>query len=125
MNVYLVIVVLLSAAGQVLVKAGANLTLPDQDEPDDTGLARRLRAFVRKAMNPWLLAGMACVALVPLLYTRALAGSALSAVYGATGLSYPLVIVASALVFGERIGRRQIAGGALIVAGFLVWSGVR
>ncbi len=123
MSVYLLVVVLLSAAGQVLVKAGSNLTLPDQDEPGGLGLVRRLCAFVRKAMNPWLLAGMACVAFVPLLYTRALAGSTLSTVYGATGLSYPLVILASALVFGERIGRRQIAGGVLIVAGFLVWSG--
>ena len=108
----------------MLVKAGANLTLPGQDEPADLGLVQRLRAFARKAMNPWLVAGIACVALVPLLYTRALAGSALSTVYGATGLSYPLVILASALFFGERIGRRQIVGGILIVAGFLVWSGV-
>jgi len=124
MSAYLVAVVLLSAAGQVLVKAGANLTLPGQDEPADLGLVQRLRAFALKAMNPWLVAGIACVALVPLLYTRALAGSALSTVYGATGLSYPLVILASALFFGERIGRRQIVGGILIVAGFLVWSGV-
>lgn len=122
MSIYLVLVVVLSAAGQVLVKAGANQTLPSQDEAVD-GLARRLCAFARKAMNPWLVAGIACVAVVPLLYTRALAGSALSTVYGTTGLSYPLVILASALFFGERIGRRQIVGGVLIVAGFLVWSG--
>ena len=122
MNGFMVFVVILSAAGQVLVKAGANLTLPRDDEPAVQGLFGRLRAFSRRAMNPWLLAGIACVALVPLLYTRALAGSALSAVYGATGLSYPLVILASALFFREHIGGRQIAGGILIVTGFLVWS---
>lgn len=123
MSIYLVLVVVLSAAGQVLVKAGANLTLPRQDEAA-AGLFRRLLVFARKAMNPWLVTGIACVAIVPLLYTRVLAGSALSAVYGATGLSYPLVILASALFFGERIGRRQIVGGLLIVAGFIVWSGM-
>ncbi|HUW69446.1 MAG TPA: multidrug resistance protein [bacterium] len=123
MSIYLVLVVVLSAAGQVLVKAGANLTLPRQDEAA-AGPFWRLLVFARKAMNPWLVAGIACVALVPLLYTRALAGSALSTVYGATGLSYPLVIGASALFFGERIGRRQIVGGVLIVAGFIVWSGM-
>jgi uncharacterized membrane protein len=122
MSMYLVLVVVLSAAGQVLVKAGANLTLPRQDEA--AGLFRRLLVFARKAMNPWLVTGIACVALVPLLYTRALAGSALSTVYGATGLSYPLVIGASALFFGEKIGGRQIVGGVLIVAGFIVWSGM-
>lgn len=122
MNAFMILVVVLSAAGQVLVKAGANLTLPRDGELPAPGVLGRLSAFVRKAINPWLIAGIAFVALVPLLYTRALAGSALSAVYGATGLSYPLVILASALFFGERIGRRQIVGGILIVAGFLVWS---
>lgn len=122
MNLSMILVVVLSAAGQVLVKAGANLTLPGNDDAAATGTFGRVCVFIRRAMNPWLVAGIACVALVPLLYTRALSGSALSAVYGATGLSYPLVILASALFFRERIGGRQIVGGVLIVAGFLVWS---
>lgn len=121
MNMLMILVVVLSAAGQVLVKAGANLTLPG-NATTAPGPFGRVRGFVRRAMNPWLVAGIACVALVPLLYTRALAGLALSAVYGATGLSYPLVILACFLFFKERIRGRQIAGGILIVTGFLVWS---
>ncbi len=123
MNPLLLLVVLLSSAGQILVKLGADKTLPPS-AVDPAGSAAGLTLF-RRALNPYLLAGMACVVLVPLLYTRALAGMPLSRAYGATGLTYPLVILASAVVLKERVGRRQVAGGLLILAGFLLWSGGR
>ncbi len=114
----LLLVVLLSAAGQLLVKAGADRTRRNSAAVGN-------KSFLRRALNPFLLAGMACVALVPLLYTRVLAGTALSRAYAATGLSYPLVMMGSAFFLKERIRLRQYAGGLLILAGFLVWSGGR
>jgi len=118
MNPLLLLVVLLSAAGQLLVKAGADRTRRNPENTGGPGLLRRV-------LNPFLLAGVACVALVPLLYTRALAGTALSRAYAATGLSYPLVMMGSAFLLKERIRPRQYAGSLLILAGFLVWSGGR
>lgn len=121
MNLLLLFVVLLSAAGQVLVKAGADRTLPGE-EPS-SGLPGRAAAFLRRAANPYLLGGALCVAAVPLLYTRALASMPLSRAYGATGLTYPLVMIAGALFLREKISLRHAAGALLIVAGFFVWNG--
>ena len=122
MSPLLALVVLMSVAGQVLVKAGADKTLPGTELARDAGLVVRFLSFVRRAANPFLLVGIALVGVVPLLYTRVLADAELSRVYGATGLGYPLVMLAGAVFFKERVNRRQILGAVLIVAGFLVWS---
>ncbi len=126
MNGMLLLVVLLSAAGQVLVKAGAERTLPGEDEPGRSGspVLKRFAAFLGRAMNLRLVCGAACVALVPLIYTRALSSLPLSRAYGATGLTYPLVIGAGALFLRERVGIRHAVGSLLIVGGFLLWSGI-
>jgi multidrug transporter EmrE-like cation transporter len=134
MNGMLLLVVLLSAAGQVLVKAGADRTLPGAaeasvtDSGTDSGAQRpnckRCTGFFRRAMNFRLICGVACVALVPLIYTRALSDVPLSRAYGATGLTYPLVIGAGALFLREKPGIRHAVGSLLIVAGFLLWSGL-
>ncbi len=122
MSPLLALVVLLSAAGQVLVKAGADRTLPGTELDSERGLVARFLSFARKAANPFLLLGIVLISVVPLLYTRVLADAELSRVYGATGLGYPLVMFAGVVFFKERVSRRQIAGAVLIVAGFLVWS---
>lgn len=130
MNGMLMLVVLLSAAGQVLVKAGAEKTLPGAADPGGTDSGtqlpncKRFTGFLRRAMNLRLICGVACVALVPLIYTRALSTLPLSRAYGATGLTYPLVIAAGALFFREKLGVRHALGSLLIVAGFLLWSGI-
>ena len=124
MNGALFAVVLLSAAGQLLVKAGADRTLDRAEQPHGEGKATSAGAdalrFLRKAANPRLIAGAACVVAAPLLYARALASTGLSRAYGAMGLTYPLVVLGSALFLKEKLDRRQIAGTALIAAGFLV-----
>lgn len=129
MNLYLLAVILLSAAGQILVKLGADRTLPEKpgdqtDQPSTVSLPRKIRTFIRKAANPYLLAGFAAVAAAPLLYTRALASLPLSRAYGTTALTLPLVMLGSRVILGERISFRRIAGGGLIVLGFLVWNGI-
>ena len=129
MNLYLLAVILLSADGQILVKKGADRTLPESTEgwsehPSSRQLSRRIRCFIQKAANPFLLAGFAAVAAAPLLYTRALASLPLSRAYGTTALTLPLVMLGSRVILGERISFRRIAGGGLIVLGFLVWNGM-
>jgi drug/metabolite transporter (DMT)-like permease len=123
MNGLLLLVVIFSAAGQILIKKGADRTLPNQQKQQgaSSGTAKLL-LFLARAANPWLIAGIATVALVPLLYMRLLADMELSRAYGATGLSYPLVVFGSAFFLREQIGIRHMAGSLLILAGFLIWN---
>jgi drug/metabolite transporter (DMT)-like permease len=122
MNLLLALTVVLSAVGQLLTKAGADRTLPDSDALKNVSPFAAVRRFLRKAANPFLICGLVVVAAVPFLYTRALASLSLTKAYGATGLTYPLVIFGSAVILRERISLRHIAGGLLIFAGFLVWN---
>ena len=96
-----------SAAGQLLLKSGAQRL---------AGLGPL--GFLPAAFRDiHVLSGLAAWAASTLCWLYVLRVAPLSRAYGLTSLTYVLVLVASVYLFGEQIRRLHIVGTALIVIG--------
>jgi drug/metabolite transporter (DMT)-like permease len=99
--------VLFSAAGQLLLKSGTRHL---------AGLGR-LEFLLAAARDMQVLFGLIAWIASTLCWLYVLRVAPLSSAYGLTSLTYVLVPLASVCVFGEQIGRLQVAGIVLIVMG--------
>jgi drug/metabolite transporter (DMT)-like permease len=99
--------VALSAAGQLLLKAGAQHL---------AGLGR-FEFLLAAARDVRVLSGLAAWIAWTLCWLCVLRVAPLSRAYGLTSLTYVLVPLASVWVFGEQVRRMHVAGIVLIAAG--------
>ena len=98
-----------SAAGQLLLKAGARQL---------EGLSR-LEYLVAAARHPQVLSGLAAWTASTLCWLLVLRVAPLSRTYGLTSLSYVFVFTASVFLFGEEVRRVHVIGTAMIVVGIV------
>jgi multidrug transporter EmrE-like cation transporter len=96
-----------SAAGQLLLKAGAQQL---------AGLGR-LEFLLAAARNAPVVSGLVAWAASTLCWLYVLRVAPLSRAYGLTSLSYVLVALVSVFVYGEQLRRVHVVGLALIVVG--------
>lgn len=108
----MVLMGLMTAAGQVLVKKGLN-----QQAARGLSLGQ-----IRFYLNPRFFLGGALVLTAPFLYLEVLSRLGLAAAFPLNGLSYPLVYALGILCLGEKGNRRQTAGVLVIFAGITLWS---
>jgi drug/metabolite transporter (DMT)-like permease len=101
----------ISAAAQVLIKAGANRIGPH------SGLLATLLSLV---LVPSLFAGYALYGVMTVILVIALRHGELSVLYPVIALSYIWVAILSVLIFHESMNGFKIAGIALIIAGVAV-----
>ena len=99
--------VLLSAAGQLLLKSGAQHL---------AGLGRA-EFLVAAARDVHVLAGLAAWVASTICWLYVLRVAPLSRAYGLTSLTYVLILVASVFVLGEQVRRVHVVGTLLIVIG--------
>lgn len=104
--------VVLTSLSQILIKTGSQKIITK------SGTAVLIKTF----LNPYIITGMAFVAAAPLLYFSALSRLPLNAAFSFNGLGYIIVIILGGLVLKERISVFHIAGGLLILGGFVVWN---
>jgi drug/metabolite transporter (DMT)-like permease len=104
-------VVLLTASGQIALKAGAARLVTG------AGIARLLLS-----VSPPLILGLASALAAPVFYFAALRRVELGLAFAATGLAQAAVALGSRVLLGERLRPRHVAGTVLIVAGLLVWT---
>jgi len=102
-RLYLVLGAVLAAAGQILLKTGADG-------------AASLTDFI----NLRIVLGLACYALGTALWLLALARLPLSKVYPFTILTFVLVYIASIRLLGERISVALAVGVCLVFSGLIV-----
>ena len=81
------------------------------------GRAGAQQAAAGSLVNPFLLASYGCFLLRGLLWVVVLRTRHLVYAYPILALTYPLVLILSALVFGEAVTPGRVAGSALIVIG--------
>jgi drug/metabolite transporter (DMT)-like permease len=103
----------LGAGGQLMFKAAAR-NLPSFAE---LGLLRLLTTMFT---TPLILAGFACFFISSLLWIVAIRGVPLSTAYPMVALSYVIIFVGSAWLFGEQLSWRHAVGALLIVGGIVV-----
>ena len=96
-----------SAAGQLLLKSGAQRLV---------GLGR-LEFLLAVARDMRVLSGLAAWAASTLCWLYVLRVAPLSRAYGLTSLTYVLILLASVFLFGEQVRRLHVVGTVLIVIG--------
>lgn len=103
LNGLLLLACLTAAAGQMLLKAGANG-----------------RTHWLEFINWQVFAGLSGYAISTLLWMYCLSKLPLRVVYPYTALTFVLVVMGAVLLFGERAGWRSGSGTLMVLAGLLL-----
>ena len=106
---YIVGCIVFTVLGQVLVKKGVIELVA-------------VNRWTDYALNPFVLAGLACAGLAAVSWIAALRHYDLSYAYPFMSLSFLLVAVLSIVIFGEHVKLNQWIGLAIVVAGLYVGS---
>lgn len=87
-----------------------------------TGTSNQISYLTHFLLNPWVISSLLSAVVAAFAWIAALSKLELSRAYPFVSASFVLVLVLSALVFGESLTLPKIVGGALIVAGLIVGS---
>ena len=114
---FVAITVLLTVYGQIIIKwqTGKAGQFPDDN-------AERLRYLGHFLSSPWVLSSLAAAVLAAFAWIAALSHLELSRAYPFVSASFVLVLVLSAIIFGESMDAFKIVGALLIVVGLIVGS---
>ena len=88
--------------------------------PAETG--ERVRFVAGFLRDPWVLSSLAGAVLAAACWVVALSHLDLSRAYPFVSASFVLVLVASAIFFGDTVTTAKVAGALLIVAGLIIGS---
>lgn len=80
----------------------------------------RLAFVVSMLMMPWVWVAILCTFLAGVAWMLALTRFELSYAFPFTGVSFVLILIAGAFLFGEHVSMARIAGTLLIVLGLIV-----
>lgn len=107
--------ILLTVLGQIIVKWQVAKVTPPVAE---TGAL--IRWVFGMALNPWLMLVAAMVFTAGGAWFVAMSRLPLSHTYPVLGTTFPLVLLGSTMLLGERISGLQVTGTVLVVAGVVV-----
>ena len=109
--------VLLTVYGQLIIKwqTGKAGVFP-------TGTTDRISYLAHFLRNPWVISSLLSAVVAAFAWIAALSKLELSRAYPFVSASFVLVLILSALVFGESLTFFKLAGAALIVAGLIIGS---
>ena len=103
--------------GQMILKwqAGRAGELP-------AGTGDRVSYLLHLLINPWVLTALAAAGIALLTWIGALSLLDLSRAYPFVSASFVLVLICSAIFFGEALTVTKVIGALLIIAGLIVGS---
>jgi drug/metabolite transporter (DMT)-like permease len=109
--------VLLTVYGQIIIKWQTGKA---GEFPSDT--AARLQYLRHFLINPWVISSLCCAVLAAFAWIAALSKLDLSRAYPFVSASFVLVLILSAIIFGESLTVWKVVGGLLIVVGLIIGS---
>lgn len=112
---FVLVAVVLTAAAQLLLKAGA-----DRLAPLPPSLSDAATFAIRIASEPHLIAGVGCYFVSMLFWIMALTRMEVSVAYPMLSLGYVLNAVAAHFLFGEAVGIQRLLGIGIIIVGVVV-----
>ena len=114
---FVAVTVLLSVYGQLIIKwqTGKAGAFP-------TATGDRISYLAHFLTTPWVISSLLAAVLAAFAWIAALSHLELSRAYPFVSASFVLVLVLSALVFGEALTVAKVAGALLIVAGLVIGS---
>ena len=115
--IYILFTILLTCYGQLVLKWRLPMhgDLPDPIWP-------KLFHLLSLCFDPFILSGFVAAFLASLCYMAALSKLPLSHAYPFMGITFGIVLLASALFFNEPLNLYKVAGVLLIIAGIAVGS---
>jgi drug/metabolite transporter (DMT)-like permease len=114
---YVATTISLTVYGQIIVKWQV-----DEAGAFPETLSGKADFLLRLLVNPWIISVFVGAAIAAVAWMAALTHFELSRVYPFVALSFVLVLILSAIVFGEALTWPKVAGVLLIVAGLTVGS---
>jgi multidrug transporter EmrE-like cation transporter len=114
---YVAATIVLTVYGQIMVKWQVSLRgrLP-------TNVDGKIVFLLGLLLDPWVLSAMLAAFIAAVSWMAALSTLGLSRAYPFVGLSFALILLLSAVFFGETLTLTKIAGVTLVIAGIVVAS---
>lgn len=114
---YVAATIVLTVYGQIVIKWQVSLRgrLPAHVDGKITFLLGLL-------LDPWVLSAMLAAFVAALSWMAAISTLGLSRAYPFVGLSFALILLFSAVLFGEALTLAKVAGVTLVIAGIVVAS---
>lgn len=110
--------VLLNAAAQFFLKAGVNRVGVIGFQ-----FHTLIESGLELAVNPWILAGLACYVVSVIVWLLALSRTAVSIAYPMLSIGYIVTALAAWAFLGEHLSvTRWLGIGVIILGVFLVWK---
>lgn len=112
---YLLLYVLFTLSSQVIMRwrvGSSSMASPSATE--------RFHFVTTMLMTPWVWVAIACTFFAGVSWMLALTRFDLTYAFPFTGVSFVLILVAGAYLFGENVSLARIAGTLLVVLGLLV-----
>jgi multidrug transporter EmrE-like cation transporter len=115
--IFVAATVLLTVYGQLIIKwqTGKAGEFPN-------GTSDRISYLTHFLINPWVISSLLSAVIAAFAWIAALSKLDLSRAYPFVSASFVLVLILSAIVFGESLTLPKLAGAVLIVAGLIVGS---
>jgi multidrug transporter EmrE-like cation transporter len=113
--IYVATTIALTVYGQIVIKWQVS-----QRGDLPATLQGKVAFFVSLLLDPWVLSALLGAFVAALSWMAAISQLELSRAYPFVGLSFVLVLVLSAICFGETLTPAKIAGVLLVIAGISV-----
>jgi drug/metabolite transporter (DMT)-like permease len=112
-NAFLILYIVLTTSSQLIMRWQVSATAT-------SALGNRFDFIVSMLLTPWVWAAILATFLAGLAWMLALTRFELTYAFPFTGVTFALILVAGALLFGEHVGPARIAGTALVLLGLIV-----
>ena len=112
-NAFLILYILLTTASQLIMRWQVTAAGPP-------GAGSRFEFVVSMLLTPWVWAAILCTFLAGLAWMLALTRFELTYAFPFTGVTFALILLAGAFLFGEHVGPARIAGTLLVLLGLVV-----
>jgi drug/metabolite transporter (DMT)-like permease len=111
-NAFLLLYIALTTASQLIMRWQVSAAAPQAGS--------RFDFIVSMLLTPWVWAAIAATFLAGLAWMLALTRFELTYAFPFTGVTFALILVAGAFLFGEHVGPGRIAGTLLVLLGLIV-----
>jgi drug/metabolite transporter (DMT)-like permease len=112
-NAFLILYVLLTTSSQLIMRWQVSAAAPPAS-------GSRVDFIVSMLLTPWVWVAILATFLAGLAWMLALTRFELTYAFPFTGVTFALILLAGAFLFGEHVGPARIAGTFLVLAGLVV-----
>jgi drug/metabolite transporter (DMT)-like permease len=112
-NAFLILYIVLTTASQLIMRWQVSAAAP-------TTSTNRLDFVVSMLLTPWVWAAILATFLAGVAWMLALTRFELTYAFPFTGVTFALILLAGAFLFGEHVGPARIGGTLLVLLGLIV-----